>query len=491
MRMKRQSPYEVLGIREDASWREIAAAYRQKAQQYHPDKMAGLASEFQELAEERMKEVNAAYSALKRHERNTSPHEERTANGQRGSQAEQSSSGAPSGSAEAYFEQGQHCLDAQRYEEATALLTRTLQLQPDFTPAYLSLAIAYGSLLRRMEQIEALKQAIRLQPDFAWAHAFLGLAYVQIGETAAAAREYEILKTLDPVLAEKLPHSVREIHFSPSPLTSRPTWEQRAVSGRMPLISVSAAVFFVLLFLAGYVSRSRDTMSPSSSQNSDTTDSATAVPLDPLAALGRQYVLEMIAYAETEGGVSNERKITEVKGRIEELRLNKPVANSQEKKVSALARTGLAHLHETRFAEAIRVFQEAARLAPEDNESLENLGDAYLRNGDLLEAQQTLLHALVLVPGQVQVWVNLGQTYARIGNFTAAVACFANAYRFSPDREGTRQVLRNLVEKENVEAAVRDTVGQALRLKLFLVNASTDVRLSEETAATGALLPYE
>jgi DnaJ-domain-containing protein 1 len=32
---------------------------------YHPDKVAGLAPEFQALADRRMKEINAAYEAVK------------------------------------------------------------------------------------------------------------------------------------------------------------------------------------------------------------------------------------------------------------------------------------------------------------------------------------------------------------------------------------------------------------------------------------------
>lgn len=42
------------------------AAYRQMAKMYHPDRVANLAPEFIELAEERMKEINAAYEVLKR-----------------------------------------------------------------------------------------------------------------------------------------------------------------------------------------------------------------------------------------------------------------------------------------------------------------------------------------------------------------------------------------------------------------------------------------
>jgi hypothetical protein len=57
---------KVLGVADSASPDEIAAAYRRLAQMYHPDKVAGLASEFQIIAETRMKELNAAYELLKR-----------------------------------------------------------------------------------------------------------------------------------------------------------------------------------------------------------------------------------------------------------------------------------------------------------------------------------------------------------------------------------------------------------------------------------------
>lgn len=55
----------VLAVGDSASLDEISAAYRRLAQMYHPDKVAGLAPEFQIIAETRMKELNAAYEVLK------------------------------------------------------------------------------------------------------------------------------------------------------------------------------------------------------------------------------------------------------------------------------------------------------------------------------------------------------------------------------------------------------------------------------------------
>ncbi len=57
--------YKMLGVNTNSSADEISAAYRHLAQMYHPDKVVGLAPEFQILAEKRMKEINAAYEALK------------------------------------------------------------------------------------------------------------------------------------------------------------------------------------------------------------------------------------------------------------------------------------------------------------------------------------------------------------------------------------------------------------------------------------------
>lgn len=63
---KDKSPYTILNVSPNASKDEITAAYRKMAQMYHPDKVAGLAPEFRELAEKRMKAINAAYEQLER-----------------------------------------------------------------------------------------------------------------------------------------------------------------------------------------------------------------------------------------------------------------------------------------------------------------------------------------------------------------------------------------------------------------------------------------
>lgn len=57
--MAKKDYYETLGVKRDASEKEIKSAFRKLAQQYHPDKNPGDA-----VAEQRFKEVNEAYGVL-------------------------------------------------------------------------------------------------------------------------------------------------------------------------------------------------------------------------------------------------------------------------------------------------------------------------------------------------------------------------------------------------------------------------------------------
>jgi DnaJ-class molecular chaperone len=57
-------PYVVLNVPRNATQDEITAAYKKLAQMYHPDKVAGLAPEYYAIAEQKMKDINAAYAQI-------------------------------------------------------------------------------------------------------------------------------------------------------------------------------------------------------------------------------------------------------------------------------------------------------------------------------------------------------------------------------------------------------------------------------------------
>lgn len=57
-----QNPYEILGIKEGASEKEIKEAYREQVKKYHPDRHQD--NPLYDLAEEKLQEINEAYEYL-------------------------------------------------------------------------------------------------------------------------------------------------------------------------------------------------------------------------------------------------------------------------------------------------------------------------------------------------------------------------------------------------------------------------------------------
>ena len=57
-------PYKVLNVSPDASDDEVKKAYRELARKYHPDHYHG--SPLEDMAEERMKEINEAYAMIQK-----------------------------------------------------------------------------------------------------------------------------------------------------------------------------------------------------------------------------------------------------------------------------------------------------------------------------------------------------------------------------------------------------------------------------------------
>jgi DnaJ-domain-containing protein 1 len=57
-------PYTVLGVGRSASQEGTRAAYRREMTNYHPDKVAHLGPELQELAKRKAQDINRAFQEL-------------------------------------------------------------------------------------------------------------------------------------------------------------------------------------------------------------------------------------------------------------------------------------------------------------------------------------------------------------------------------------------------------------------------------------------
>lgn len=60
-----KDPYAVLGITRAASEREVKTAYRRLISQHHPDKLGDVPEALKQRAEERAREINAAYEKIR------------------------------------------------------------------------------------------------------------------------------------------------------------------------------------------------------------------------------------------------------------------------------------------------------------------------------------------------------------------------------------------------------------------------------------------
>ena len=62
----KQTPWEILGVSKNATIEEIKTAYRQRSQEYHPDKVQHLGSDLRDLADKKFREIQQAFDALTR-----------------------------------------------------------------------------------------------------------------------------------------------------------------------------------------------------------------------------------------------------------------------------------------------------------------------------------------------------------------------------------------------------------------------------------------
>ncbi|WP_460758621.1 J domain-containing protein [Lysobacter fragariae] len=63
--LRRDNPYAVFGLTDEASDADIDQAYRRLISQYHPDRMAGAAVELRRQAEAKSREINSAYDRIR------------------------------------------------------------------------------------------------------------------------------------------------------------------------------------------------------------------------------------------------------------------------------------------------------------------------------------------------------------------------------------------------------------------------------------------
>ena len=135
-----RDPYQVLGVSPSATDDEVKKAYRELAKKYHPDNYAN--TEFSDIANEKMKEINEAYDEVLR--RRASGNSATDTSGGpsnyprireliaagRYSEAEVLLEGEQSRPAEWYYLKGLCAIGRQAYNEASSNFGRAYRMEP-------------------------------------------------------------------------------------------------------------------------------------------------------------------------------------------------------------------------------------------------------------------------------------------------------------------------------------------------------------------------
>ena len=162
-----EDPYKVLGVSPDASDEEIKRAYRNLAKKYHPDLNPG-----DQVAAQRMQEVNAAYEQIK------NPASQQTGGygGQSGyggyydpfgGYRQQSQGSTQTG--DQYQQAAYNYIRFRRYQEALNALGNSTERNARWY--YLS-ALANNGLGNQVTALEHIRKAVSMEPDnqeYLWA----------------------------------------------------------------------------------------------------------------------------------------------------------------------------------------------------------------------------------------------------------------------------------------------------------------------------------
>ena len=89
-----------------------------------------------------------------------------------------------------------------RYQDAVEAYKQTIRIKPDYAEAHYNLGVAYDKLSRGKDEIEAYKQAIKIKPDYAKAYYNLGVSYEDLGRHQDAIEAYKQTIRIKPDYAD-------------------------------------------------------------------------------------------------------------------------------------------------------------------------------------------------------------------------------------------------------------------------------------------------
>ncbi|MFH1061441.1 MAG: tetratricopeptide repeat protein [Candidatus Omnitrophota bacterium] len=127
--------------------------------------------------------------------------------------------------------------------------------------------------------------------------------------------------------------------------------------------------------------------------------------------------------------------------------------------MDVLYNIGVLHLENNRYDQAIKIFEQVIAQDPDDSAAYNNIGFALFKQGKYEEAIKFYNKVLAFDPGDVGTMVNLGSAYVVLEKPTQALALFEKVIKIDP----------KFASAYNHRAALYETIGQpALAEKDYL-----------------------
>lgn len=139
--------------------------------------------------------------------------------------------------------------------------------------------------------------------------------------------------------------------------------------------------------------------------------------------------------------------------------LGRPTASS-----AAYSNLGNALSKEGRFAEAVKIYEQALRLDPTDAVAHYNLGNVLIAQDKLNEAVRHFQEAVRIYPDYAEAHSNLGAAFASQSDFENAVREFRRALELSPSLAEARYNLGKILAKQGHPEEALDQFQKTLEL---------------------------
>jgi curved DNA-binding protein CbpA len=184
--------YSDLGVPKDANTKEIKAAFRRLARQYHPDLHPD-----DPISAEKFKQISQAYDVLsdptKRHryDLRSSFNHRQASPGNTTGQTTTSYSSNPK-TAQGFYHRGNLKTQNKEYRQAIEDFTEAIKLNPQFIDAYLKRCEMRYKMGDNQGVLDDCYQIFSINPNIAKAHYYQGRARYSLGYTEPAIKSYDL-----------------------------------------------------------------------------------------------------------------------------------------------------------------------------------------------------------------------------------------------------------------------------------------------------------